>query len=506
MKLKNANDMKRYAVLFSVLFLLGLYSFVSNEEHEKDRLLKIVKDYADAMIEKGRDGYGDKQSPLFAAALDRSRMRLGSADLFGEIQGVRKSDRSLGGANPQEDRSLYAILYQLTEITADEKYAREADKSLKYFFDHCQSPETGLMAWGEHLFWDFRSEAVGGIDMHEINGEWPFWEQCYRLAPEASWRFALGLWDNQIDSKETGDYSRHARWSRRETYQGFEFPRYAGQMISTWADAYVRKENEDNARREDLIDAMTTVVRRMEENSEIAESGYLIAGRAEQGDHINVVWLNNNLEMARCLWNAADKIKPFDRELAIRMEHLAMEQDLDFHRTKHHIDEGGGFTVTLHAKTGEPRHRSMNIPYTAVWASGYGYSTHADLGNLLFSRYLQLKESHPQLAGKYKTLIVTAAEQYLAASPDENELQKPDAFANVIQLMINTHKITGAEKFLGRAEYFAWSGIDLFMPDGNPLPRASNQHDHYEAITGGPDFMYALLHLYQQYNLSQSDL
>ncbi|NHE59575.1 hypothetical protein [Cyclobacterium plantarum] len=180
--------------------ILGLYSFVSKEENKKARLLEMVQAYADAMIEKGRDNYGDLQSPLFAAALDRFGMTLGSIENFSEIQGVRKSDRSLGGANPQEDRSLYAILYELTEITAD-----------------------------------------------------------------------------------------------------------------------------------------------------------------------------------------------------------------------------------------------------------------------------------------------------------ENELQKPDAFAKVVEHMINTYQLTGAEKYLRRADYFAWLGIDLFLADGNPLPMATNQHDHYEAITGGPDFMYALLHLYQKY-------
>jgi hypothetical protein len=178
---------------------------------------------------------------------------------------------------------------------------------------------------------------------------------------------------------------------------------------------------------------------------------------------------------------------------------LALKQDGDFHRTQHHIFEGGGFTVTLHAKTGEPRHRAMNNPYTAVWATGYGYSTHANLANLLFARYQQLKNSHPQLADQYKKLIISAADQYLSASPDKDELQKPDAFANVIELMINSYTLTGDEKFLRRAEYFAWIGIDLFLTDGNPLPMATNQHEHYEAITGGPDFMYALLQLYKQY-------
>ncbi|MEX0882399.1 MAG: hypothetical protein WDZ72_02890, partial [Cyclobacteriaceae bacterium] len=309
--------MKRYLILFMGMLTMGFYSSDSNEDKEKVELLEIVKAYADTMLEKGRDTYGDEHSPLFAAALDRSGMTLGTAESFGNIPGVRENDRSSGGANPQEDRSLYTILYQLTSITGDEKYAGEADKALQYFFDNCQSPETGLMAWGEHLFWDFRKESYGGRDIHEVNGEWPFWDQCYRLAPEASWRFALGLWDNQIDSKETGDYSRHARWSSRETYQGFEFPRYAGQMILTWADAYVREENKEKRRRSDLINAISTVVGRMEDNMKIAESGYLIAGRAEQGDHINVVWLSNNLEMARCLWDAADQIKPFNEKLAM---------------------------------------------------------------------------------------------------------------------------------------------------------------------------------------------
>lgn len=426
-------------------------------------------------------------------------MELGSEESFGKISGVRESDRSIGGANPQQDRSLYAILYQLTSLTGDEKYAREANEALEYFFTHCQSEETGLMAWGEHLHWDFRSESCGGIDMHEINGEWPFWDQCYKMAPEASWRFALGLWDNQIDSKQTGDFSRHARWSTRETFQGFEFPRYAGQMILTWTDAYVREENEHRERRSDLIDAISTVLDRMEENMKIAESGYLIAGRAEKGDHINVVWLNNNLEMARCLWKAALQIEGINKPMAERMEHLAMKQDLDFHRTNHPILEGGGFAVTLDAKTGNPRQRDMNNPYTAVWATGYGYSTHADLANLLFSRYQQLEQSHPPLAEKYKNLIISSAGQYLEASPDKDQLQKPDAFANVVEHMINSYEITGDEKYLRRAEYFAKMGIDLFLTDGNPLPMATNEDEHYEAITGGPDFMYALLQLASHY-------
>ncbi|MGM0489007.1 MAG: hypothetical protein ACQESR_19890, partial [Planctomycetota bacterium] len=360
----------------------------------------LVRAYADAMIEHGRDVYGEEHSPLFAAALDRTTMRLGSRERFGSVPGVRSHDRSLSGANPQNHVPLYAVLYELTELTGEKKYAREADKALKFFFTHCQSPETGLMAWGEHLYWDFHKEACAGNDMHEINGEWPFWDPCYRLAPEASWRFALGQWDHQIACKRTGDFSRHARWSRHGPGSGFDFPRYAGQMIVNWADSHARKENAGRGRREELITAISVVTGRMEANMKLAESGYLPAGRAEAGSHIDVVWLGSNLELARCLWKAAPRVDDEHEELAARMRRLALEQDAAFHKAPHEVASGGGFAATLDATTGKPRTRGSNRPYTAVWATGYGHGMHAGTANRCHARYKQLAPSHPEWAAK----------------------------------------------------------------------------------------------------------
>ncbi|MCK5279373.1 MAG: hypothetical protein KAK04_12555, partial [Cyclobacteriaceae bacterium] len=147
-------------------FLIALILFTSSsilygenpknkEKSEYPDYLNINKVYADAMISEGRDFYGAESSPLFASALNRETMKIGSKEDFGTIKGVRKNDRSIGGANPLQDSKLFEILYSLSEINGNEIYAREADKSLQYFFTHCQSPNTGLMAWGEHLYWDF---------------------------------------------------------------------------------------------------------------------------------------------------------------------------------------------------------------------------------------------------------------------------------------------------------------------------------------------------------------
>ena len=232
----------------------------------------------------------------------------------------------------------------------------------------------------------------------------------------------------------------------------------------------------------------------MIENASLSESGYLIAGRSPKGDHINVVWLTSNLELARCLEVAAP-VMP--NEFSTRMLAFAAKQDDDFLGAPHRLDSvEGGFAVTLHAKTGLPRVRSMNRPYTSTWSSGYGYSTHAGVANTCYERSLVLAESHPQKALKYKELMLITADKYLVSQPDTSDLLKPNEYAMVIELMLHSHEVTGQQKYLDRAGYFADQGIGLFFEEGNCLPKVTNQHAHYESITGGPDFMHQLLLLH----------
>ena len=476
-------------ILTACLLLVNGTQAARRQGRKQPDYLTIVEAYANAMIKDGRDVYGTKHSPLFASALDRRTMRLGD---FQDIDGVRNGDRSLGGANPQEDRDLYAILYRLTDLCGEKQYANEADKALEFFFSHCQSPVTGLMTWGEHLHWDFAREEMGGNDLcHEIKGEWPFWNECYKFTRQACWKFAIGQWDHQIADKKTGDFSRHAKWSSHGPNTGADFPRYAGQMIANWTDAYVRKENRGMARRSELVTAISTLVSRMEGNMK-TPTGYLLAGTDKS--HGQISWPTHNLELARCLWNCAPHM---EGELAERMKKLALRQDLDFHRMPHTISDGGGFVATIDVISGLPRSRSMNRPYTTTWTTNYGQGTHAGRANRCFSRFEQIEESHKELAEKYKLLILSAANQYLTATPDTNDLLKPETIAHAITLMLNSHSITGKEEYLDRANYFGHLGIKLFLDDGLPLPRATNQHDHYESITGGPCLMHTLLKLHE---------
>lgn len=506
---RNISVMLLFILIFSGIITYGLPEAIGNivtdtvenpEEHPSAALehppsqafLDIARNYADAMITHGRDRYGDVHTPMFAAALSRETMQPGNREEFGSIKGVREIDRSLGGANPFDDLALYALLFHLTETTGDPSYSEKATMALEYFFQHTQSPETGLFAWGDHIYWDFHTNSMGGYRFHELGGAWPFRDLIYELAPEQAWQFALGLWNHQVADHETGNFSRHTLYEEHGPQKNRDFPRYAGQMILIWADAWSRPENAEREDRDVMLQAISTLVGRMEHNLKLGSAGYLVA-------HVEAdyVWPFNNLEMARSVWEAIPLVSGADDELTNRMRSLALRQDKDLLRAPHQIMDGGGFATTLHSETGETRVRSMNKPYSSTWSTGYGHGVHAEYGNRLLGRYRQLLDEYPEMANQFRLFALTAADKYLTAEPDPADFVTPRIFANIITLMMDAWHLTGNRDYLERAELYGSKAVSFFMEDGNPLPKASNQHHHYEAKTGGADLMFAFFALHR---------
>jgi hypothetical protein len=80
------------------------------------------------------------------------------------------------------------------------------------------------------------SGAAEGI--HEFARPWVLWDRCYKLAPNESQRFALGLWAHQIADHQSGGFDRHALYFQHGPADGKDFPRHAGFYILTWAHAH----------------------------------------------------------------------------------------------------------------------------------------------------------------------------------------------------------------------------------------------------------------------------
>jgi hypothetical protein len=251
--------------------------------------LKIVRDYADAMIAQGRDVYGEGHSPLFAEALDRRAMRMLEGDSLKEVKniprekwGIRPHDRMIEGGNPQHCLNLYQILYALAEVTGEKRYAKEADRSLEFFLEHCQSPTTGLFCWGEHAGWDFRAEKridKPAGNTHEFYRPWVLWDRSWQLAPEPCRRFALGLWEHQIGNHGTGDFSRHAAIDSHGPGTEAPYARHGGFYIETWATAY------EKTGRKVFVEAIESVLDGLE-RARVDEGGMLTGGSKRRGSHV----------------------------------------------------------------------------------------------------------------------------------------------------------------------------------------------------------------------------
>ena len=460
--------------------------------HAQDQLLTYVQAYADCMIKHGRDTYGETHSPLFAVTLDRKTNKLPDEALLKHLRdfsrndwGVRNHDRILTGANPGQDQSLLHICYVLSEITKNEGYSKEADASLLYFLQHCQGM-TGLFAWGEHCGWDFITDKRATQDhkqdgTHEFCNNWELWERCFQLDPAATERFAKGLWEHQIADHKTGNFSRHAKIDRHEPGKDSQYPRHGGFYIRAWAAAYQHSKDPY------YLNAITVLLGSYQNRRHPKTDAML--GETHKRGKQNSYWASSSVTLAVELHHCLDQVP---ESLAAKMRDCGKRTDNVYTSLAHDLSGRGGYVGNAKLDTLEPfviRKPSKN-PYSSLWTMAYGSSNSAGPAYKCLLRYEQTGDE------RYKKLGIDGAERYLNGEIDREQVLWPLTFGNLIGMLTKAYRISGDERYLKRANDFAQQAIGLFMDNSSPLPKASNKHKHYEAITGGPLFMLALLDLH----------
>ncbi len=497
--------MKTHFTFISLFAVAGLILFNSCGNRQSDassEYIQVVRAYADAMIENGRDHYGEIHSPLFAVTLNRETLTLPEGEFLNEIQelgygdwGIRNSDRILNGANPMRHQNLYQILYALTDATGDSYYAEQADNALTWFFQNGQSEATGLMAWGDHAGWNFYENIPAGIDIHEFSRPWILWQRTFELVPEQAERFAYGLWHHQIGNQETGAFSRHATLSEHGPGTGWDFPRHAGFFIDTWSETYTRTGDPM------YLDAIETMLDFYERNAS-EKTGAIPAEIDNPRSENLMLWPQSNLSLAIDLWRSINEQLP--EELNQRMREMALKIDLVYHQLPHKVHEnGGGFVQRSHVHTLEAitllnQHES---PYTDRWGGAYGHRATVKVANKCLLRYRQTGSE------EYRKLVLDSASQYLESEPDPEQVVYPGTMGDAIFLMLGAYELTGGQRFLNRADHFGRLALETFFDDHSPLPRATSLHDHYEANINRPDtLMMALLKLWEAFNELERDL
>jgi len=176
---------------------------------------KIVVKFADTLIEHGRDHYGKQPSPVWMAVLNAKDYSAPTdPKQVPPPQGIRAGDRAVGGANLSHDLVTIRVFDALSLITGDPKYRRAVDDYLRYYLAHAQSPETGLLAWGEHLYYDaFEDRVITERRWHELLHWTPPWERLWGIDPRATERAIAGIWEWHFFDHEKALFNRHADYT-----------------------------------------------------------------------------------------------------------------------------------------------------------------------------------------------------------------------------------------------------------------------------------------------------
>ena len=433
--------------------------------------------YANAMLEHGRDTYGPQKTGLFLSALDRKT--LSPLKIRPKAPaGIREGDRPaapgqpLVGANLHLDQNLLRLLYFLKGLSGEDRYPQAANDALKWFLENTQSPNTGLLPWGEHLCWNVMTDKVASghrEPVHEFARPWLLWERCFELAPEASKRFALGLWNSQIADHKTGAFNRHANFNKSSPAPGMDFARHAGFYIRTWAEAYA------HTRDDTFLEAIKVVLARYEKKRH-PKTGLIEIKAGSPTAHSAL-----SLSLAIDCDGAARKVP---EPLRTRLANFAAREDEIFCSLPHDLEDKKGFAMGLELVTGK-----SDGSYSSLWDARYGAYTTATVAIMCVSRY----ENTGRVG--YRGLITAAADAYMDSLPGEDSDAWPMTFGHAICVEQAAYRATSQEKYHKRAFKLGEIAIEKFF-GVSPLPRASLKSNHYESITGADTLVLALVDLH----------
>ena len=128
--------------IFVLLCMIALMEFPClGGVSEGNKYLKAVQDFADTVIEKGRDTYGDKATPLFVDGLHAESLK---PVIW------KKDGQSWVLSNFASQQPLIRILDGLSALTKRGGYRRAAAGATGYVLRNLQSGN-GLLYWAGHL-------------------------------------------------------------------------------------------------------------------------------------------------------------------------------------------------------------------------------------------------------------------------------------------------------------------------------------------------------------------
>lgn len=494
------------SVLLLIIILVftkcGTTQEVKIPSAKNEKYLYVAQRTIDSIHVHARDIYGEVNSGMILSILRcKDGKPIKESDLSETAGllpvppfGVREGDRTgLGGSNTNLQFDLYRAMEHLSRINKDPKYKAAANDALIDFLQITQHPETGLLAWGEHLYWDCFKDCLGEqfntSKIHEPKRKFLYFDYLYSADPERTIKYALGLWDHQIADKNTGDFSRHARYDYHSPAKGADFPKEASYFIDIWARTYGKTKDIE------FLRAITTIANRfLNRTNDLGLCDFDSSGKP---DRIN--WCVT-LPLLSMVIESENSLQYVDEETATVLKTLIGKLENGFLSLSHEIENPDkGFICYAYTDSGKPRplERKKSNGYSRHWGMGYGIKTTSMYGLLAYSRQEQLEKG--EKADAYRRMVIQAAKAYQSILPDpKNADIWAVEYGMAILLEIAAYRMSNDNSYLETAQKLADEAISVFWKDGQyAVPQASSLTNYYDCISGPDTLILALLALHE---------
>jgi len=431
------------------------------EELKTTRYLGPVMGCLDTLIEDCTDTYGSEQSPMFCSLVDLKTHRIPkSAPPL--LRQQRKSDRAYPGGNLQHDIFTLLAMYHVSNLTGNDRYAKAADAYLEFFLRRAASVGNGLFPCGEHAFWDFKKEAVGGLPYQEdlalVPGE--FLERLWAINPKATEKHIRQLRMHFLEGDQWL-WNRHAQiLSDKRPSKPAPFPRHAGFYIYQWAFLYGKTRDP----------GLLELARKTAD-----------ANKERSKANLSVISLGLSLLRANKELLGDDAIPDWDtfgRECLGPIVEATEDQP----------KQGRILMFVPYGEKPQPN-RTYGF-WDKVYEGSGGYAfVGAEKLSLMCLCAHRLTESEEHLV-----YAKDVCDTYQTLPRPDDEPITPGKFGGLIALSLDLYDLTGDETYLKFARKNAdWALDELYS---NGLFRAATGKDYYEAANGVGSLLIELIRLH----------
>jgi pectate lyase len=204
-------ERKKLLILTVIIFIYGGITLWGNDnEKEKGRYIPAIREFADNILEYGRDHYGKKHSPLFVDGINVTTK-----------EGVKVENMVM--CNVASQQYLMRYLCALSALTGDKKYKKAAIDAMRYFLRDkkgrklLQGDPQGrkelpknLLPWGGHSFYDLEADRVSGKLVHELKNHSPYYDLMWEADKKRAALFIKAFWRNHIYDWRNLNFNRHS--------------------------------------------------------------------------------------------------------------------------------------------------------------------------------------------------------------------------------------------------------------------------------------------------------